>query len=67
MIEHKGDVMLLTHEQIVTNHGRCLGLLSAILSIGDMTIETRKTAAELVDEMTAHHKASREAIKGETE
>lgn len=59
--------MLLTHEQIVTNHGRCLGLLSSALGIGDLTHEMRKTAIELVDEMNAHHKASREAITGEAE
>lgn len=57
--------MLLTHDQIVANHGRCLGLLTAVLAIGDMTHDTRKVASELVDEMTAHSKAVREQLAGE--
>lgn len=54
--------MILTHDQIVANHGRCLGLLTAVLAIGDMTHDTRKIASELVDEMNAHHKAVKEQL-----
>jgi hypothetical protein len=50
--------MILTHDQLVTNHGRCLGLLSAALGIGDLTFDMRKVAIELVEEMEAHHKAT---------
>ena len=55
--------MILNHDQLNANHGECLAILRVILFTGAVTPMIMKEASRAVDEMEAHHKATREALK----
>jgi len=57
--------MILNHDQLNANHGECLGLLRTILATNRLDTNIIKEASRVVDEMEAHHKASREQLAEE--
>ena len=63
MNAQKERVMLLNHDELNANHGVCLGLLRVILATNRLDKDVIKEAGRVVEEMEAHHKATRTELE----